>query len=789
MAEEKKILDSIRIWVKYTTTISDFLDSFNRENRLDKFGGAFESVDDFLNYKDPSQNKTNRDIIYSTYNRADRINYYDKQKNNPTVVKAGTGVVFPLTQMLMEKQLLYNDSQFLHQSDFVAYFTDYQKILQSSDNYVKASYIDFSVDHTDDAGQVTYGAKADVQLSSMNVRVWIYSKILDKLIDVSAIVSNCNTAKSFNQGTFNIQLAPARSVDYNNDGNELAETNNVQIFNLFENGHNRLTHDFCEDFLQYNDVVFIRFERLLIERDTTKYAVGQTVDTSQLANPNLSADGENSWYRVWDMIGLIDSINVTTNFMSSDKTINIVGRDLNKLFTDDGAYFYAYKYVAGSDNKLFYMGDQDNKAFKRLYLTGTYEKYFLDRELKFVNTYIGFVINQLSNIGLVPDSLFSSYGDRISKKTVIPNTSSSSSEGNTNPRMVEADSEPCNGIWQIVKVFTDDATNQRVFAADLGGAQGNMMNFITTACQQPFVEYIGDTWVDTFNLIARQPPFTRSAILSVVSDVHNYITVFNRDLIQVSLEYDNTAYSWFQLVPRYLSTSSEKTTASLLPVIYLPMMANVFGMKRLIVDDPYIFANYLTGSNEAVSTSKLFDAAINDLCYILETNIYLPFTRRGQIVMNGDRRIKVGTFIRLEATNELFYVAQVNNNLNLSNTVDRTTVLTVERGMYWPLITGSISDSRKNNTQKNPRNVYEAKQMGADPSSHTLDQVNVRPSGPTYFDIANVESIKANLIANYRHEESSYDSGGMEVKFGVNQEIFDIFMKRRYLPNHVDNER
>ena len=45
------------------------------------------------------------------------------------------------------------------------------------------------------------------------------------------------------------------------------------------------------------------------------------------------------------------------------------------------------------------------------------------------------------------------------------------------------------------------------------------------------------------------------------------------------------------------------------------------------------------------------------------------------------RRIKVGTFIRLEATNELYYVTAVNNRATFdNNSVDRVTQLTVSEG-------------------------------------------------------------------------------------------------------------
>ena len=102
-------------------------------------------------------------------------------------------------------------------------------------------------------------------------------------------------------------------------------------------------------------------------------------------------------------------------------------------------------------------------------------------------------------------------------------------------------------------------------------------------------------------------------------------------------------------------------------------------------------------------------ALLNDLIYIVESNAYLPFTRTGTIVINGDRRIKVGSFILNESTNEFFYVLNVSNEVSFTEGgIDRRTTIQVERGMYVPILKGSSTlgtSKRQDNSQVGASNA------------------------------------------------------------------------------------
>lgn len=92
----------------------------------------------------------------------------------------------------------------------------------------------------------------------------------------------------------------------------------------------------------------------------------------------------------------------------------------------------------------------------------------------------------------------------------------------------------------------------------------------------------------------------------------------------------------------------------------------------------------------------------------MESTAYLPFTRTGTITINGDRRIKVGTFIYFEPTNEFFYVSSVVNNVSfLDGNLQRQTILQVERGMYMPILSNSFSNvkNRQDNAGEESKDV------------------------------------------------------------------------------------
>lgn len=744
-------MKGLLVSINRNVNVDDFVKGFNEKNNLPVSDTL--TVSDFLKFSGES-NLSNEKRVKAAYTPEEVKKWLVDSK--PTVIKRGTTVLTPLNKFITERQLIYGKNQILVQKDFNAYFSEYQKILKDNDGYQKSSVLVSQMDR----------GLIDTQIINVNVRVWIYSKVLCELIDVSPLVSACSTMKRADMGSFNITLSSARrmnfDVEYPSSSNEKEVVN---VFNLFSNRGN-LMSDYFEKYIQYNDLVFVRFESLEMEKDEIGYESGQVLRLSSLANPTKSPDENPSWYRVWDMIGLVDSVSSSINFAYTDKNTVIAGRDFMKLLVEDGAYFYPYKYMSGGENKSVWMGNEESGVFKRNILTGVYDEYFFNYELKDIKGYLGFVINHLSNLGVIPDDVFGSYGERRSKLNKVPG--------------LREQDRKLKGVWSIIKLFVDENLNERAFSGDLGNPDGTLLEFFNRACQRPFVEVVGDTWIDTFNFTVRQPPFTGSAIRSVINDHNNYITIENKDLLEMNVSYDTTSYSWYQVTPSDTVIGEVgKITAAFIPIIFLPQVAAVFGNRKLQVSDIYIYVGSLKGQEQVGDIGNLTYAVLNDLLFLIESTAYLPFTRKGTVKVNGDRRIKVGSFVRIDSTDELYYVTGVNNNLSISNSIERTTIITVERGMKWDLIKGV--------------DVYGEK-VARDPSSNRVAFNFENPSTSiegtrspaivkekySYFNIVNTDEIRNSILSNWGAGNYSY-SNTVKSDFGVNTDIFEYMMKRKYV--------
>lgn len=302
---------------------------------------------------------------------------------------------------------------------------------------------------------------------------------------------------------------------------------------------------------------------------------------------------------------------------------------------------------------------------------------------------------------------------------------------------------PLNGIWQIIKLIIDDSVKNRLLAdASIGNEHGSLLNAIRKICQEPFVEFFTDTYGDQFYFIVRKPPFDKVSVQSMLenktvsepNDIklqssvdlklvptpfinagdlnNNSIPASNTKTTQVSLildidesdvlldtlTYSTEAYSWYRLQLRNLISGNDANMAfAYLKAVYFNEFADVFGSKPLDVTTNYIPYQTIVDKNASLSTAYFIQQGTYDLKYLIESHAYLPFTRQGTITINGDRRYKKGTFVRLKSTNEIFYVDGVNNSFSIDDKIiDRTTTLVVSRGMVERYIKGTNPGQENN---------------------------------------------------------------------------------------------
>lgn len=538
-----------------------------------------------------------------------------------------------------------------------------------------------------------YGREITAEIINENVRVWIWSRALNKIVNVSPFISSLSTQKS-DVGSFNLQLLPIKNTEELMfvDGQDI-----VSYFPLNSNGKSNI--DFFYKNFQQNDIIFIRFEHLQNEKYTKETFLNSLfVDKSKLPG------------NVWDMIGLIDSVQQSTFFNSNDYILNISGRDFIKLLIEDGSYFLSLRYINNGESNFVFGFDREDKWFKRNIAdkngAGGFVSYYFPYSDRRIDDTIGFIINQLSNIGIITDEdLFSAYGDRRTEQYIVK-------EGDPEVKVDEV-----NGVWQIIKVFFDKILeNRRLVDSSIAFVDSTILEQFNKVCQKPFVEFYGDTFGDEFNFIVRQPPFVRDSIISFINGTFTgskekksgndfEVEVFYRKGYEIitlnesdiqgynNMQWEEEIYSWYQLFPQdaMLGQYSEVMAGGLIPIVYFDKITQIYGNKRMTVNDNYLSANVISSSESEVDKNAYKRALLNDLKFVIDSHSYLPFTRKGTITIpKGDRRIKRGTFIRIAPTNEIFYVDSVSNSINFSATnVDRSTVIQVSRGMIEDYIFGS----------------------------------------------------------------------------------------------------
>ena len=305
------------------------------------------------------------------------------------------------------------------------------------------------------------------------------------------------------------------------------------------------------------------------------------------------------------------------------------------------------------------------------------------------------------------------------------------------------------GIWQIVKLLMDSSVaNRQIFDSSISMQTGPLINFFNMICQQPLVEFTGDTFGDQYYFMVRRPPFDKEGMKKMQE--LTLINIEDSDIRSTDLTWKNdNIYSWYQMIP--FSEYGEMTQVNLyMPAIFFPEFAAVWGSRDLTVQNQYVNYFQSGASNREVDNTKemngdnLIRNTIRDLKYIIETNAYNPFVRQGTITLNGDRRIKRGTLVMMP-NGEQFYVDAVSNSISFGeNSVERTTTLTVSHGMM----------------------------------SKYIDGVRVNGKLISYFNIIDFGLGEGEKFENYLSRLKMGDWKGEVSKWKVNVDVFSYFLKR-----------
>lgn len=738
---------------------------------------------DFLNLKpipEDKSDKTYRDLpettnfenIVSQYTEEEKKKYEAEIKaENPPYIKPGTNLLLDTDYMFVDIQDLFGDHSFLKQYDYSAFWNKNHEALLMDKFYKSWRPFKDRDEKGTFIGEKGKYVPFDCSLIPLNAKVWIYIRALDKVFNITPFLEFASTNKNAGVGAFSINVSPMQLY-------EADENNVINFFGAIGIGGDNIyienpimylgkyMMDFFENYVQPNDLIFIRFEELGMSgtdgkeisdaAEKTQYKQGYLNGYFEIPKSKLSTQNGGT---IWDMIGLIDSCSITQRNTSVDKTVSIVGRDFTKLLMDDASYFIPLQYVQGDQDHWLFGGTTGDGVVRRNVISGDFSEYWLAYGFRKILEISSFIINQLSNIGIVPDDLFSSFGDRRTKKYELIG----------NSRLKESD-EVVKGVWQIVNLNVDEQLDERVLVdGSLSNSQGTLIEMLNRICQDPFVEIFGDTYTDQFDLIIRQPPFTRTDVYNVI-DKELFINVSAGDVYETSLEFDDRAYCMYQLQAQNALLGNEQFISMVYaPIVYFPKYADRFGTKRMLIPDIYLSCDATRSVPKDRNEDAFRKAYVNDLLFAIETTVHLPFTRRGTITMNGDRRIKYGSYILFEPTGELFYVNGVSHSISLGEQLDRTTTLQVERGMFIDIL--------KQNRD------FEIKDYDRNTEIYTVEggelTLQKPPVNYNYFSIANIDQMKIHMMKSENLKGKSGYTG--LPNYGMNDEVFDWFINRKHM--------
>lgn len=630
----------------------------------------------------------------------------------------GSSLMIPSYSALRDIVSIQGVNQNIDFYDLPLYKDAMQRMFDSDPNYVISSALKA-------VEQSTYSTLYDVEYIDSLLKVWVFCKADNKIHDITHICSSV----SFESGAtdnFSISLAFMRDKDSENSGSS-DYSQSLQENVIRTNIRIRLSD--IARLVSENDIVWIRFEDLKLDSETKEKVQSSGIDYSNVVPEN--SDGTVPFSaiagRIYDFIGLVSAVTQGRDFEQGDGSVSISGGSIQKMFLEDEATFLPIAAVSGKTGGNLVFGGQNSDSYKRMFISGEYAFLFAHSYRNIENT-MKFYLNILANTGFVPDlneELFSSYSkDGEDRRTHLYNIDYPGDFLDVSTRLAK-------GIYQIVKLSIDPAIAKRyLLDSTVANPSGNLMSLFQKVCAWPLVEILMDTYGDMFVITCRVPPFAQKQILeyawagirpedltseetqltendikgnlynmllpttggeegkdfeggqirtAVVTENPEYIiTVKSNDVSIENLQWETNFYTWYQIeMSGSWLGGNDTSIMSYIPILYLSEYVERWGSRKMEIVSLYSVAPSKIGNNYDRSQ------AVADLLYAVETTAYLPFTRRGTIVLNrGDRRIKKGMWIRYIPTDELFYVDSVSQSLSVDEgSISRTTIINVSRGL------------------------------------------------------------------------------------------------------------
>lgn len=663
----------------------------------------------------------------------------------------GQDILLPPSEAQRDFVGLQSEGQVFYFDDFSTFISKTRREIETSKDYVPTEKL------FDKIGDYSLGN----QVNNINsyFSVWIYCKKLGQIVDISKYCKYINSSSE--DFTIGLSYLDKNSLTKLQNESYSSEYKVILSSGFSSNGSSttsRTKPSLFHEIISQGDIIFIRYETLELEENTDS----SKCELNEQGLPIITKDMLPG--NCYDLIGLVDSCSQSEEFVLDNFLVTISGTSLSGIFEKDISLFLPIAIIANNTqgNLVFGSANKDG-LMKRLFVDGSYG-YLWNYQSRTIEDTVKFYLNQLTNSAVITEEedIFAGYPEEkktkvfelLPKKSVLVSSSNGETVKYEYPR--ELQKVNASGIYQIIKVDIDESLKNRMIAdSSASNPEGSINSLFQRLCRFPLVEYFTDTYGDTFHIVIRKPPFDQKSILDYMdymyeinpetndsNKVEKFVSITADEVDSEQLDWNTDFYTWFQMSSCSIITDTQ-SLYSFLPIVYLQEYVYRWGSRPLQYSNPYL--------KRSEESSTLFDEKdraqiISDMIYLLESNIYLPFTRRGTIVLKkGERRIKKGTWIKYEKTNEVYYVDSVVQNASISeSSVNRTTILSVSRGMVFDFL-----------KEKKVQDVQE-----------TI----------SYFKLLDFESLKKEL--------KDYADGTkkkLEIKrdLKINKTVFDFFLKRK----------
>lgn len=406
-------------------TLSDFMEA----NRIIGI-----SVDDLFDYK-YNDTKSNRDLFFEQMSTEEKALYskeLGKTKDDPAITASDLKsdmtlpcpCIFKIDSKYLVREIAISQTNFQASADDIYAFENshIQNILNNEGynikKYAKKVASSCSV----------WGWFKSLYYSGLTFFGDHYQSKNNKFVNISDFIIDVNTNVTAQGGTFSITLPIIHSVGKSEtklvtggskfliDGytDRFASQAELFIYNRYASRENRknffhkvgissMDDNYFNWLIQSNDLIFISFEELELESE--------------------------SGSKVFDMIGLVENVSVNVD-ASGRGSVSVSGKDLMKLITDDNSLFFNTSSASG-ESRIFsntesagkqgdirdadMIGGSENSPENRLRLSTNQIDVFASPFNRSIDFVIKGVISQLANIEVVPDYVFTSWGDARTK--------------------------------------------------------------------------------------------------------------------------------------------------------------------------------------------------------------------------------------------------------------------------------------------------------------------------------------------------------------------------------------